>query len=205
MPPGESVTQWFGALKDGDHEAARQLWDRYFERLVRVARLRLRGARRRAADEEDVALSALDSFCRGAARGRFPELRDRHGLWPLLIAITARKAGKVVRHERAAKRGGGKVRGGSALAGAADPGEGTAGWEQVPGTEPTPAFAAQLAERVSVLLDRLGDPVLRIVALRKMEGHTNEDIKTELECSLATVERKLALIRKAWEGEAMRE
>jgi DNA-directed RNA polymerase specialized sigma24 family protein len=205
MPSGDSVTQWFGALKDGDRDAARQLWERYFERLVRLARRWLRGARRRAADEEDVALSALNSFFRGAARGRFPDLGDRYGLWPLLVIITARKAGKLLRQERAAKRGGGKVRGRSALAGAAAPGEGTLGWEQVPGTEPTPAFAAQVAEQVRLLLDRLGDPALRSLALRKMEGYTNEEIKAELGCSLATVERKLALIRRAWEGEAMRE
>jgi DNA-directed RNA polymerase specialized sigma24 family protein len=205
MPSGESVTEWLDRLKHGDHEVTGRLWDRYFTQLVRLARARLRGGRRRVADEEDVALSALDSFCRGAARGRFPELEDRHGLWPLLVAITARKAGKLLRYERAAKRGGGKVRGGSALGGPGEAGEADDGWGQVLGTEPTPEFAAQVAEQVDVLLDRLGDPSLRIVARRKMEGHTNEEIKTELGCALATVERKLALIRRAWEGEAMRE
>jgi DNA-directed RNA polymerase specialized sigma24 family protein len=205
MPSGDSVTRWLGPLKDGEAEAARHLWERYFTRLARVARLRLRGARRRMADEEDVALSALDSFCRAAVGGRFPDLRDRHGLWPLLVAITARKAGKLVRHERAAKRGGGRVRGDSALAGPADFGEGVAGWEQVLGAEPSPAFAAQVAEQIDCLLERLGDPSLRTVALRKMEGYTNEEIKLELGCSLATVERKLSLIRKALEKEATRE
>jgi DNA-directed RNA polymerase specialized sigma24 family protein len=193
-----------GDLKLGDQEAARQLWDRYFTRLVHLARARLRSGRRRVGDEEDVALSALDSFCRGAALGRFPDLRDRQGLWPLLVAIAARKAGKLLRHERAAKRGGGKVRGGSALGGAGGA-ESTDGWAQLLGKEPTPAFAAETAEQVGRLLEQLADPGLRTVALRKMEGYTNEEIKTELGCSLATVERKLALIRKTWDTEAMRE
>ena len=35
----------------------------------------------RLADEEDVALSAFDSFCRGAEQGRFPRLDDRDDLW----------------------------------------------------------------------------------------------------------------------------
>ena len=33
------------------------------------------------ADEEDVALSAFDSLCRGAVEGRFPRLDDRNDLW----------------------------------------------------------------------------------------------------------------------------
>jgi hypothetical protein len=63
-----SVTRWIGQLQDGDALAAQQLWQRYFHRLVSLARQRLRGAPRRAADEEDVALSAFASFCRAAAR-----------------------------------------------------------------------------------------------------------------------------------------
>ena len=38
-----SVTVWIGALRGGEsEEAARRLWDRYFQRLVSLARGRLR-------------------------------------------------------------------------------------------------------------------------------------------------------------------
>ncbi|HKI35430.1 MAG TPA: ECF-type sigma factor, partial [Gemmataceae bacterium] len=78
MPSADgSVTRWLGDLQAGDRAAAQQLWKRFFGRLVGLARKRLQGARRRAADEEDVALSAFDSFCRSAEQGRFPELADR--------------------------------------------------------------------------------------------------------------------------------
>ena len=70
--PETSVTQWIDRLKAGDPDAAQELWERYFRRLVGLARKKLRAAPRRAADEEDVALSAFDSFCRGAEQGRFP-------------------------------------------------------------------------------------------------------------------------------------
>src|SRR6516164_9629014 len=63
MADDGSVTRWFGLLQAGDPAAAQQLWERYFRRLVGLARKRLRGAARRATDEEDVALSAFDSFC----------------------------------------------------------------------------------------------------------------------------------------------
>ena len=59
-----SVTRWIGQLQTGDPAAAQLLWDRYFRRMVGLARKKLEGAKRGAADEEDVALSAFDSFCR---------------------------------------------------------------------------------------------------------------------------------------------
>jgi len=77
-----SVSHWIGQLKAGNHAAAQELWEDYFQRLVRLARRKLRGRSRRAADEEDVALSAFDSFCRGAALGRFPRLERFTIGWP---------------------------------------------------------------------------------------------------------------------------
>ena len=106
-----SVTVWIGELKVGDHDAAQRLWERYFRKMVELARARLQTFRRRAGDEEDVALSAFYSFVRGAEGGRFQQLRDRDNLWPLLVVITARKAIDVRKHEAREKRGGGKVRG----------------------------------------------------------------------------------------------
>jgi hypothetical protein len=52
-----------------------------------LARARLRNTPRRIADEEDVAPSAFDSFCRAARAGRFPRLDDRHDLWQILVLI----------------------------------------------------------------------------------------------------------------------
>jgi hypothetical protein len=104
MSSGGSVSHWIGLLKGGDHQAAQPLWERYFQQLVKLARQRLRAAPRRAADEEDVALSAFDSFCRDARRGRFPQLGDRDDLWRLLVTITAQKSLDLVRREEAHKR-----------------------------------------------------------------------------------------------------
>jgi hypothetical protein len=92
MPDKGSVSLWIDRLKGGAGEAAQPLWERYFAHLVALARAKLRGAPRQAADEEDVALSAFDSFCRGVEQGRFPRLDDRDDLWQLLMLLTARKA-----------------------------------------------------------------------------------------------------------------
>ena len=56
-----------------------------------------------------MALSAFDSFCRGAEQGRFPDLNDRDNLWRLLVVFTTRKAARLVSEECAQKRGGGKA------------------------------------------------------------------------------------------------
>ena len=87
-----SVTRWLGDLKSGGDAAAQHLWERDFDRLVRLAHQRLRGRGGASEDEEDAALSAFDSFCRGAVQGRYPRLDDREDLWRLLVVITVRKA-----------------------------------------------------------------------------------------------------------------
>jgi DNA-directed RNA polymerase specialized sigma24 family protein len=148
-------------------------------------------------DEEDIALSALDSFFRGMARGRLPALDDRRGLWPLLVTITARKAGKLARRESRRKRGGGLVRGESALIPGGETG-GEAAWDEFLAREPAPAFACQVADECRQLLARLSDPGLREVALWKMEGCSNAEIANMLGCVESTVERKLRLIRSVW-------
>jgi DNA-directed RNA polymerase specialized sigma24 family protein len=200
MSSAGSVTYWIGLLKTGDPAAAQQLWECYFQRLVALARAKLRGVPRRAADEEDVALSAFESFCRGAEQGRFPRLTDRDDLWQLLVVLTARKAFALIKHERRQKRGGGKVQTEAALADdGSDNDEGALA--QVVGREPTPEFAAEVAEECRRLLDKLGDERLRAVALAKMEGLTNAEAAARLGCAPRSVERMLRLIRSIWAEE----
>src|SRR5262245_56403628 len=106
-----SVTQWIAELRGGEADLAHQeIWRRYFRRLMALAELKLGSAPRSAADEEDVALSALRSFFSGVARDRYPQLEDRHNLWSLLAKITACKAINQRKQQLALKRGGGKVR-----------------------------------------------------------------------------------------------
>jgi DNA-directed RNA polymerase specialized sigma24 family protein len=193
-----SVSVWISELKAGDGQAAQRLWEGYFPRLVGLARKKLREMPRRVADEEDVALSAFDSFCSGVKEGRFPRVTGRDDLWPLLVIITARKALQLLRQQGRQKRGGGAVRGDSAFQPAAA-GDDEPGLEQVVGSEPTPEFAAQMAEECQRLLGQLGDGDLREVAVWKMEGYSNEEIAAKLGCVPRTVERKVALIRSLWE------
>jgi DNA-directed RNA polymerase specialized sigma24 family protein len=202
MSSAASVTTWVEQLRAGNRAAAQRLWERYFPRLVGLARRKLQGLPRRAADEEDVALSALASFCRGAEQGRFPRLEDRDDLWALLVVITARKAIDLRQRETREKRGGGRVGGESVLDELLGDEDGAGGIGRVVGAEPTPEFAAQVAEGFRRLLALLPGDELRTVALRKMESYTNADIAVELGCADATVERRLKLIRSVWKKSA---
>ena len=198
MSSSPSVTEWIGQVKAGDRAAAQKLWERYCARLVRLARAKLPAGRRRAADEEDVALIAMDSFLRAAERGRFTNLHRRDSLWALLVTITVRKAWKLARREKRSLEVGE-----SALGAGGDDSHGPGGWEQILGREPTPEFACQMADRCRVLLEQLS-PELRSVALWKMEGYTNAEIAERLGCVVGTVERKLRVIRTVWEKEIAR-
>jgi hypothetical protein len=50
-----SITQWLDGVKHGDSLPALQLYDAVYDRLLRLAKLRLKGRALRWADEEDVA------------------------------------------------------------------------------------------------------------------------------------------------------
>jgi DNA-directed RNA polymerase specialized sigma24 family protein len=195
------VMLWLRQLKGGDPEAARQLWDVYYGRMVELARVKLQGTARRAADEEDVALSAFKSFCRGAREGQFSQVHDGDNLWPLLMALTSHKAIDLLRHERRVKRGGAGIHKSSKASVGFVVLE--AAWAQLIDREPTPDFALQVAEESQKLLDRLTDSILRTIAVWKMEGYTTEEIATKLGCVPRTVERKLQVIRKLWGDEGM--
>ena len=97
------VTVWISQLRDGDPAAAQRLWDTYFGRMVKVARGKLHGALSRMADEEDVALSAFKSFCRGTQGRPLPAACTSTRIpGRCCMALTTHKAIDLMRHERSA-------------------------------------------------------------------------------------------------------
>jgi DNA-directed RNA polymerase specialized sigma24 family protein len=202
-----SVMGWIGDLTAGRgvDSAAQALWERYYDRLVTLAQKRLRARPSPVTEAEDAAASAFGSFCRGAAAGRYPRLGGRDDLWGLLVTITVRKVADQIERDSAQKRDWRRLRNETDLIGGAGAGpgggpEGEGELARIVGREPTPEFAAMVAEECKILLDRLQDPVLRQVALLRMEGYQNDEIVQQLGSSLRSVERKLARIRKTWQS-----
>lgn len=191
----QSVTLFIRKLQEGDEHAATPIWNHFFTRLVSLASGRLNAHVKRVTDGEDIAISAFASCCRGIVDGRFPELQSRDNLWAVLMQIAEYKASNANRDAHVQKRGGGKVRGESVFLKTADlTGQGLNG---LPGCEPTPEFAAIVAEEYAVRLQGLDDQQAQVANL-KLEGYRNREIAEKLGCSLAKVERKLKLIRASW-------
>lgn len=189
-------------LRAGVPEAAEELWHRYFAQVVRLAQTRLRGAKCAAADEEDVALSAIYCLCDGARQGQFPHLADRKSLWALLVAITSHKAVDLIRRENRQKRGGA----GADSANSAESQRDRIG-EAVPlsgitGQQASPEVTALFGEQFGCLvreLDQAEDPDLLQIAVARMLGDSVVEIAARLSCARRTVERKIRLIRRIWE------
>jgi DNA-directed RNA polymerase specialized sigma24 family protein len=196
-----SITGWLVQLKQGNDAAVQPLWERYFGKLVGLARTKLCAMRQPLTDEdeEDAALSAFHDLCAGARDGRFPRLADRDDLWRILIYLTTCKAVDQMRRRTTRRRGGGRVALETDLRAPTD-GAGTWSLDCLVGTEPSPEFAARVAEECQNRVDCLDDPTLRRIALMKLACYSNEEIRATLGCSLRSITLKLELIRKLWES-----
>ena len=178
-----------GNAQEGRSRAAEQLWDAYMRRLIGLARARLGGSSRRAADEEDVALSAFDSFYRRAEAGQFARLSDRDDLWQVLVIITERKAIDLMRREGRKVRGEGRV---VSLAAAEPPGS--------PTRAPRPSSPRASPTSSAGSWNRSATTRSAASPWPRMEGYTNREIAERLGCIEQTVERKLRSIRRIWTG-----
>ena len=116
----------------------------------------------------------------------------------MLALITVRKASDLVQHETRGKRDWRKVQPQSEPEGSGLDAEEPL-LLRLAAHEPDPAFAAEVADQYRQLLAELPDDRLRTIVTRKLEGFTNEEIAVELDCAIATIERRLQLIRRTWE------
>jgi RNA polymerase sigma factor (sigma-70 family) len=187
------VTRLLRQLQAESPQAAGALWERFFARMLALARQRLHHRPRRVADEEVVVMVAFERFLRGVRQGRFRRLADRDDLWTILFTLTTRQAAQQLRDQGRDVRGGGEVRGGSALD------------RDVPDDEMGPVEAVALQESMARLLAALGDDELRRIALARMEGHSNAEIAGQIGRSEVTVERRLNLIREKWRRQGLAE
>jgi DNA-directed RNA polymerase specialized sigma24 family protein len=179
-----SVTLWLDRLTAGDPEALGPLWGRYYDRVVSLARTRLRRLDvRAAADEEDVATSAFHQFYRAAVEDRFARLENRDDLWQVLTVLTARKVVDYHKYEGRWKR-----RGSVELP------------NEVPSTTADPAAVTLAADEVRALFERLPNDEVREIARLKLDGYSSDEIADRLGCIVRTVNRRLALIRSIWDN-----
>jgi RNA polymerase sigma factor (sigma-70 family) len=200
MSSQQSVTFWISQLRDGELHALQKLWERYSDRLIELARLRLGAAPKQIADEHDIVNSVFHSLCRGAQAGRIRELQNRDELWWLLLAIAKRRIVDHMRRETAQKRGAGRVVTETNFVGDEETSD-RFQLDQLVSREPTPDFVVALGEEHDRLLGGLRDERLRQVATMRIEGYTVEEIAERIQIGKRSVERKLELIRRRWAEE----
>jgi DNA-directed RNA polymerase specialized sigma24 family protein len=181
----DTLARWLIVLKEGTDDrvtmdaAAKVIWEHYFDRLVRLARRQLRNVRNGVDAPEDVALSAIKSFCLRAAEGKFPQLDDPDDLWRALVTIAYRKAARAYRKNSPSTLED-ELR------------------NLIIGREPSPELAAEVADQLRHLLAALPNESYRRIALKKMEGYKNAEIAEQLDCCTQNVEYKLRTIRAIW-------
>lgn len=193
----KDVTKWLRDFERGSQEAARNLWKYYFDQIIRQAAARSRMLPRDQVEPEDVASSVFKSLWRGARAGRFQRVENRDELWWLMLSITRRKVVNRIRRAAAHKRGGLFRRVSLQTLGSEDP-------ASLASTAEEPGAALIFREEIDRLLAKLEDNLLHDIAVLKLQGQTNEEIRLELEISPATVRRKLQLIRQLWKCEMNR-
>lgn len=191
-----SVTQFFRHLSEQDESAVRQLWDRFFPRLLGLARKTLSGRAQRVNDAEDAVQSAFFSFWNRAIRGDLGDVNNRDELWNLLGVITVRKALNQSKHEAAQKRGGGRVALASELAESFD--------GQTDATQLQNVYASMPTHEVDIIFEEmllsLNDELRGIALLRLMEYQIAE-IASLFECTERTIHRKIQLIKIKWQDD----
>lgn len=191
--PG-SISILLQRLKFGDQRASSEIWKRYIERLLPLARKQLRGLRDPVVDEEDLLLSVFDRFFKAAQEERFAKLENREDLWQVLLVLTERRATDQYRRTNAQKRGG---------PGGRDEGDAAAGGHvddilEFAERGPTPEFAVIFADQLETALCRIQEPSTQEAALLRMEGYELKEIAEKLGISLSSVKRKLRVVRDLW-------
>ena len=184
LETSQSITRLIRAVQDGSDTAVRPLLAAYFDRLVQLARKRLQNMPGLGGYDEDLALRSFHSvYERLRDPARPLELAGRDDLWRLLATRTISRAIDLIRrhHPEEVSR--------------------EQDFTQLLTREPTPLEAAEVADECRHLLESLPEPELRQIALLKVEGYTNEEIASRLDCVPRTIERKVSRIRLLWKHE----
>jgi RNA polymerase sigma-70 factor (ECF subfamily) len=157
-------------FRKGDQDAARQIVDRYLDRLLTLARRRISQRLASRVDPEDIVQSVFRTFFGRVKDGQFV-FADQDDLCKLLMRITLHKTLRQVAYHKAAKR---------------DPNMETphgehhheqlmALFDEEPTQEATVAFLDQLEHFLAQLR-----PQEREILEMRLQGNSNEEIASKL-------------------------
>ena len=178
------VARW----RHGDQQAAAELFRRYADRLVGLARAQLSRKVGQRVDAEDVVQSVYRSFFADARDGHY-DIQRGGDLWRLLVTITLCKVRNQAKHNGRAKR-------------AVQRDQGFGSEDSLLGIQPdllargpTPVDAAALTDELDQLMQQLEAPDRRIVELR-LQGFKLAEIADLVQRSQRTVCRVLEEVKQ---------
>lgn len=167
--------------------AGREVFGRFAQRLIALARLNLDARLKNKVDPEDVVQSVYKSFF---LRYRDLPLDDDEngGLWALLTVITLRKCADRARYYGTERRDVHR----EAQPASSDSGQ---SWQEAIGREPTPEQAAMLTETVEKLLAEL-DASERPLLELSLQGFSTQEISEQSGRAERSVRRFRERLRK---------
>jgi RNA polymerase sigma factor (sigma-70 family) len=179
-------------LRSRDQSAASDLFHRYAQRLIGLARTRLDARLRGQVDPEDVVQSVFRSFFNRVGDGRW-ELHSEDSLWAMLVVLTVRKCGRTAKRLLAKKRGGGAPQ--SELRESDT--DSVLNWDPA-ADDPSPEAAAMLVETMEKLAAELTPRERQIMELR-LQDYSVQEISEKIGRTTRMVYRGLERIREKLE------
>ncbi len=179
--PSDSQTRTDESLlrrfRGGQEDAATELYRRYAHRLFRLAEMRTGQDLSSRVQPEDIVQSVFRTFFRRAVEGDY-EVPDGETLWKLLMVMALNKIRSVADYHRAGKR---DVRRTEGLQ-----------WQSDQASDES---IDVLRLTIADLTASLPDSHQQIIRMR-MEGHTVDEIASQLARSKRTTERVLQSFRQ---------
>ncbi len=190
MSEGEEFAELLERLERGEQDAYTEVFERFANRLIPLARSQLDARTRQKLDAEDVLQSAFRSFFSRQANGEF-NLAGWGSMWGVLVVITLRKCGRRRSQWRAARRDVRREQHVEAEGG--EPAMESDRW-LTDQSEPTPAEAAMLADLLEHLMAQLDERERTVLELR-LQGFNIAEICSRIQRSERTVHRILTDVR----------
>jgi RNA polymerase sigma-70 factor (ECF subfamily) len=180
-------------FRAGSESAAGELFDRYCEKLMRLAQRRIGQRMASRVDPEDVIQSAFRTFFVRVRNDEFT-FDGENDLFKLLVRLTVNKALRQIAHHRAAKRDPHREAG----QGGADDADILAG---VMAHEPSPDMEVAILDEFERFLSRLPDFERKVLEL-KLQGNTTTEIAEALGSYDRKIRRVLERIEAVAQGRA---
>ena len=193
----DSVSNWLTRLCDGDERAIEIAFNRYFDKLTRLATSKMKGLNQAQRSGEDVALSAFRSFCSGVKKGCLV-VEKENDLWARLFLVVTRKVCAERRRQRADKRGGDSIQVDHIQFG--ENGEEEDLLANVAGKEPSPELASEIASQAEEMLRLFGNnPKRRQILELRLLGWNDAEIAKKMSLTTRTIRWHVLKISELFE------